>query len=108
MDIFSAIADPKRRNILELIAKNGELTASDISSNFNITPPAISQHLQVLLATNLVTVEKKAQQRIYRVNTQSLLELESWIQRLTKIWDKRFERLDRILEIKKQKLARRN
>lgn len=105
--MFSALADPTRRNILEVIAKNGQLSAGDISSKFGrITPPAVSQHLKVLVATNLVQVEKRAQQRIYQINPDKVDELEKWLKRLKKSWEERFERLDAILEKEKRKLRK--
>ena len=63
MDTFGALADPNRRSIIELLAVRGELPASEISSKFNITPAAISQHLKILREAELVTMEKRAQQR---------------------------------------------
>lgn len=98
MDTFSALADPNRRKIVELIARNGHLTATDISSNFNVSAPAISQHLKVLRETKLVDMEKRAQQRIYTINTDSLLQLEQWVSNINMLWVKKFDRLGRVLE----------
>jgi uncharacterized protein YndB with AHSA1/START domain len=78
MDIFSALAEPTRRKIVELLNRHGPLSATEIYSRFSVSPPAISQHLQVLHQSNLVQVERRAQQRIYRVNPQGLRELELW------------------------------
>jgi len=75
MDAFLALAEPTRRNIMEMLAANGNLSASDIYSNFESTPPAISQHLKVLREANLVRVEKRAQKRIYYVNPGPMKEL---------------------------------
>jgi DNA-binding transcriptional ArsR family regulator len=69
MDMFSALSVPTRRNILEILATSGKLSATEISQNFSISAPAISQHLKVLIESNLLTVEKHAQQRIYRGST---------------------------------------
>lgn len=97
MDIYTALAEPNRRRIIELIAKKGSLTATDISDRFDITPPAISQHLKVLRESQLVQMEKVAQRRIYRINADKLSEIEEWIQKLKKVWNDRFDRLDKIL-----------
>lgn len=97
MDMFAALAEPTRRNILEMLANSGQLSASDIYNKFHASPPAISQHLKVLRDANLVLVEKKAQQRIYRVNIDSMLELEGWIKQLTKHWNARFDALEKVL-----------
>jgi DNA-binding transcriptional ArsR family regulator len=104
MDIFSAIADPNRRKILELLAENGKLTATDISDRFKISAPAISQHLKALREANLVLVEKNAQQRIYRVNPDPLKTLEDWAQKMAKVWEDRFDALDKLLQQEKKKI----
>jgi DNA-binding transcriptional ArsR family regulator len=98
MDMFAALADPTRRRILELLAVQGQLTASDISDRFPISAPAISQHLKVLRQATLVQVEKRAQQRIYRINPDAMLELEQWTRNLRELWDERFDALERVLE----------
>ncbi len=97
MDIYTALAEPNRRRIIELIAKRGSLSATDISDRFDVTPPAISQHLKVLRESQLVQMEKVAQRRIYRINADKLGEIEEWIQKLKKVWNERFDRLDKIL-----------
>ena len=103
MDIFSALADPNRRHIVELLAKKGQLSASDISDQFDVSPPAISQHLKVLREADIVTMEKRAQQRIYQINPSKFKELERWVKKLTELWDQRFSSLDRLLEKQKRK-----
>jgi DNA-binding transcriptional ArsR family regulator len=106
MDTYQALADANRRKIIELIAIKGHLTATDISSNFNISAPAISQHLKVLREAKLVDMEKRAQQRIYSINPLTISEIEQWIGRLKKKWEEKFSRLDKLLEIEKRKKAR--
>jgi DNA-binding transcriptional ArsR family regulator len=106
MDIFTALSDPTRRNIIELLAMKGELSSTDISDKFRISAPAISQHLKVLKEANLVQMEKRAQQRIYQINPKAITELEKWVKNLTKLWEDRFSRLDEILEIEKKKLEK--
>lgn len=103
MDIFSALADPTRRKIMELIAKNGQLSATEISDKFEMTPPAISQHLKILREANLVKMEKRAQQHIYRINPAAMLELEGWARQLTELWNERLDALDRVLQAEKKK-----
>ncbi|MEK7572143.1 MAG: metalloregulator ArsR/SmtB family transcription factor [Patescibacteria group bacterium] len=107
MDMFSALAEPTRRSILEMLAESGQLSASDIYAKFRVSPPAISQHLKALREANLVQVEKRAQQRLYQINPDSLIELSVWIQHLTKQWEKRFNRLDKLLEVEKRKVRER-
>ncbi len=103
MDIFSALADPTRRKIMELIAKNGQLSATEICEKFDMTPPAISQHLKILREANLVQMEKRAQQHIYRINPSAMLELEGWARQLTELWNERLDALDRVLQAEKKK-----
>ncbi len=103
MDIFSALADPTRRKIMELLASFGQLTATEISDKFEITPPAISQHLKILREANLVQMEKHAQQRIYRINPGAMLELEGWAKQLTALWSQRLDALDEVLQAEKKK-----
>ncbi len=102
--MFTAIAEPTRRNILEMLAIKGELSASTIYDNFPASPPAISQHLKVLRDANLVHVEKRAQFRYYKINPEPIHELEDWIKKLTQIHEERYERLDELLKKEKQKM----
>ncbi len=98
MDSFHALAEPTRRRIVEMLAQEGALSATDIHARFTVSAPAISQHLKVLREAGLVSVEKRAQQRIYRVNPQAMLEVEQWAKRLRELWDRRFDALDALLK----------
>jgi DNA-binding transcriptional ArsR family regulator len=104
MDKFSALADPTRRHILEMLANKGQLSATEISDKFQVSPSAISQHLKVLREAKLVLMEKRAQQRIYQINQQAMVELEEWSRQLRQQWDERFEALDEVLEAEKKKI----
>lgn len=104
MDTFSALAEPNRRKIIELLAREGELSAAEIYAHFPFSPPAISQHLKVLREANLVLVEKRAQQRIYRVNPAALREMQDWAGRLAQLWGARFDALEQVIESEKSKL----
>jgi DNA-binding transcriptional ArsR family regulator len=103
MDMYQALADPTRRHILEILAKKGKLPASDIYNEFSVSHPAISQHLKVLREAQLVDMEKKAQQRLYTINPKKMSEIEHWIHHMTMQWNARFDRLNTVLEIEKQK-----
>jgi DNA-binding transcriptional ArsR family regulator len=83
---------------LEVLADHGQLTASEIYAQFPVSPQAISQHLKVLREAKLVRVEKKAQQRIYHINPEEVLELGDWAKRLTQIWNERFDAIEKLLE----------
>ena len=103
MDTFTALAEPNRRRIIELLAEHGKLTATDISDKFQVSAPAISQHLKILREARLVDMEKSAQQRIYTINTASLHEIEEWIGKINKMWSEKFDRLEKALEDLKKK-----
>ncbi len=98
MDTFTALAEPTRRSILEMLAANGNMPATAIYKRFKASPPAISQHLKVLREANLVNVERRAQQRIYHVNPEPMKELEKWIKQFAARTEKEFERLDTLLK----------
>ena len=104
MDKFHALAEPTRRKIIEMLAREGALTATEIYEKFQVSPSAISQHLKVLREASLVKMEKRAQQRIYRINPDAMLELEDWVRQLTLLWNLRFDALDRVLVEEKRKL----
>ncbi len=104
MDVFYALSDPTRRKILELLANQGQMTASSIYTHFTASPPAISQHLKVLREAGLVTMEKHAQQHLYQVNPQAVLELEDWSKRLTQLWNQRLDALDEVLKVEQEKI----
>lgn len=88
---------------MQILAKSGQLSATEIYEQFKVSPQAISQHLKVLREAKLVQVEKRAQQRIYRVNPDAVLEVEDWARQLRQLWDQRFDALDKILEEEKEK-----
>lgn len=106
MDTFEALADPTRRNILELLASSGELPATAIYEHFSVSPQAISQHLKVLREAHLVMMEKRAQKRVYRLNQEALSQFETWVQQTRQIYEERFSALDAVLEREKQQLAK--
>jgi DNA-binding transcriptional ArsR family regulator len=105
MDAFFALSDPTRRAIVELLAQQGQLSATEIAGHFPMSAPAVSQHLKVLREANVVTMEKRAQQRIYRINPQAMHEVESWAGRMTELWRLRFDALDDLLRAELAKQA---
>ncbi len=106
MDKFQALAEPTRRDIMEMLAANGQLCATEICGKFHVTPPAISQHLRVLREARLVRMEKRAQQRIYQINPAAMLEVEEWAKQMTQLWNQRFDDLDTLLKAEKKKTSR--
>ena len=108
MDMFEALAEPTRRDIIEIVANNGEMPASGIYEKFHVSHPAISQHLKILREANLLNVEKRAQQRIYRLNPKTMSQMEKWARRMMQTWDERFDALDNVLREEKGKIAAKN
>jgi len=108
MDKFSALAEPTRRRIVEMLAENGRLPAAAIHARFSMSHPAISQHLKILREAGLVKVEKHAQQRIYQLDSEAITELEAWTRRMRELMEERYQALDRVLEAEKQKLLKEN
>lgn len=106
MDMFVALADPTRRNIVELLASSGELAATAIYEHFPlISPQAVSQHLKILREAHLVKMKKQAQKRLYCLNPQALSQFEAWVQRTRQAYEEQFSALDAVLEWEKQKLV---
>ena len=89
---------------METLASGGELAATDIHNRYPVSPPAISQHLKVLREANLVRVEKRGQRRIYFINPEPIRELQKWIEQFTANMEERYQALDRVLDIEKQRL----
>jgi len=94
--IFTALADPTRRQIIELLAR-GECPAGDIVEAFDISGPAISQHLKVLREAALVQVRVDGQRRIYQLNQQGLSEMDAWLNNVRRFWAPRLDALEREL-----------
>ena len=103
MDKFYALAEPTRRKILEMLAEEGQLSATEISGRFDVSASAISQHLKVLRVAGLVQMEKRAQQRLYRINPDAMLEVADWARHTTQVWRQRLDAFDAVLKAEKQK-----
>jgi DNA-binding transcriptional ArsR family regulator len=96
MRAFTALADPKRRRIVELLA-TGEMAAGEINKHFRVSGPAISQHLKVLREAHLVRVRVDAQRRVYSLDPKGLDELEEWLMAVRKLSSGRLHALERSL-----------
>jgi DNA-binding transcriptional ArsR family regulator len=93
VDAFLALADPHRRQIIELLAQ-GRRSAGDIAACFPISAPAVSQHLRTLRRTRLVHVEIRGQQRIYALAPDGFRDVDEWLGRYVRFWISRLDRLD--------------
>src|SRR6267154_2785753 len=96
MQSLLALADPTRRRIVELLAVR-ERTAGELVDEFDMSAPAISQHLNVLREAGLVTTRVEGQSRIQTLNPAGLDELEAWLERTRNFWSKRLDALEREL-----------
>jgi DNA-binding transcriptional ArsR family regulator len=94
MDALAALADPTRRRIVEGLAR-GPLSSGDIASRFDISAPAISQHLKALREAGLVTVRAEAQRRIYELDPRGVDEVAAWIADIRGFWTRRLDNLER-------------
>jgi DNA-binding transcriptional ArsR family regulator len=105
---FAALADPTRRAILARLA-SGEASVMELAKPFRISQPAISKHLRVLERAGLISRGRDAQRRPRRLEAQPLAEASSWLEHYRQFWEKRFQRLDALLEAMKasEKKARR-
>jgi DNA-binding transcriptional ArsR family regulator len=108
VDVFSAIGEPTRRSIVEMLAHNGEMTSTEIAEHFDMSAPAVSQHLKVLRDAHVVHVEKRAQQRVYQINANAMHSLQDWVEQMTQLWEERFDALDRVLQAENKKLGKRH
>ena len=97
MDAFLALSDPTRRRIIESLA-DGEAAFGELAGLFDMSRPAVSQHLKVLREAGLVAVRKDAQRRIYRLNAEGLGELEQWLDKVKRFWGPRLDDLERALD----------
>jgi DNA-binding transcriptional ArsR family regulator len=96
MDTIAALSDPTRLKIVEMLAGK-ELAAGAIASRFDMSAPAVSQHLKVLKDAKLVTVRADAQRRLYSLNKDGFEEMDAWLQRIRRFWIKRLDALEKIL-----------
>lgn len=96
MQSLSAIADPTRRRIVELLAER-DRTAGELVEAFEVSAPAISQHLKVLREAGLVTTRAEGQTRIQALNPAGLDELDAWLHRMRAFWSRRLDALEREL-----------
>ena len=92
-DIFQAIADPHRRAILELLAKQ-PLTVNGLAEHFAISRPAVSKHIKILNECGLVSVRQQGRERYCEARPERLNELLVWVTRYQQLWEQRLDRLD--------------
>jgi DNA-binding transcriptional ArsR family regulator len=105
MLVLNALADPTRQRIVEMLAER-ELSAGAIAQRFDVTAPAISQHLKVLKDAKLVRVRADAQRRIYALDPSGLDEMAEWLARIRRFWGGRLDALEHALKQDERKTKR--
>ena len=101
-DVFQAIADPTRREIINLITHKS-LNLNSVAENFDVSRPAISKHIKILTECQLVTQEQTGREIYYYFNAKKLKEVDKWLQQFRAQWDTRFSQLDSLLKNIKNK-----
>lgn len=102
MTAFEALAVENRRKIVTLLSTHASMSATDICHQFDISPPAVSQHLKVLREARLVTVVKAGQKRLYRLDMNGIQEMESWLVSIKREWEDRLDSLNSYIQTLKQ------
>lgn len=95
-DVFQAIADPTRREIIHLLA-HGPLNLNAVAANFTITRPAISRHIKILAQCGLVVIHQEGRERFCEANLRPLVSVAQWVERYRVFWTTRFDALENFL-----------
>jgi DNA-binding transcriptional ArsR family regulator len=101
-DAFNAVAEPRRRQILDALA-GGDRRVSDLVDLVPVSQPQVSKHLRVLREVGLVQVREEGRERIYRLNGRPLKPIHDWVKSYERMWSERFDALDEVLEELKAK-----
>ncbi len=96
-DAFNAVAEPRRRQILDVLA-SGERPVNDLVTLIGLAQPQVSKHLRVLREVGLVQVRDEGRQRMYRLNGRQLKPIHDWVKNYEQTWEERFGALDEVLE----------
>jgi DNA-binding transcriptional ArsR family regulator len=106
-DAFNAVAEPRRRQIIDVLAA-GERPVNDIVHALGLAQPQVSKHLRVLREVGAVEVRGEGRQRLYRLNGRALKPIHDWVKDYERLWSERFDQLDVVLEELKQTEERRD
>jgi DNA-binding transcriptional ArsR family regulator len=96
-DAFNAVAEPRRRQILDVLA-GGELPVNDLVRRLGLGQPQVSKHLRVLREVDVVAVRDEGRQRMYRINGPALKPIYDWVKSYERSWSQRFDQLGVVLE----------
>ena len=92
-DVFNAIAEPRRRQIIELLARQGGLAVGTIVLSLGLPQPTVSKHLGVLREVGVVSASRQGQTRVYELSYESLRPVYDWIRTFEKHWDRQLDRI---------------
>jgi DNA-binding transcriptional ArsR family regulator len=106
-DAFNAVAEPRRREIVDLLA-GGERPVNDLVRLTGLAQPQVSKHLRVLREVGVVDVRDEGRQRVYRLNGPALKPIHDWVQAYERTWSERFDALDQVLDELKQEEEQRD
>ena len=95
-DVFQAIADPTRRRIISLLAKQ-KLTLNGVADQFSISRPAISKHVKILVECKLVNVKQMGRERYCEVKLSKLKEVSKWVEQYQAFWNNKLDKLEDLL-----------
>ena len=95
-DVFQAIADPVRRDIIDLLVKD-ELTVNAIADQFDISRPAISKHIKILNECDLVVIHQNGRERYCKIKPESLFEIADWVGNYRKLWEDKLDSFETYL-----------
>ncbi|WP_109301429.1 helix-turn-helix transcriptional regulator [Aquimarina sp. AU474] len=95
-DVFQAIADPVRRDIIQLISKES-LTINDVAEEFDISRPAISKHIKILNECGIIEIYQKGRERFCKIQPQNLLPAFLWIEQYKKLWEDKIDSFENYL-----------
>jgi DNA-binding transcriptional ArsR family regulator len=96
-DAFNAVAEPRRRQILDALAA-GERPVNELVGEVGLGQPQVSKHLRVLREVGAVTVRSDGRRRLYRLNAEALRPIHDWVKSYEQAWSERFDELDVVLE----------
>lgn len=95
--VFAAIGDPTRRDIIDLLAKRGPLTATEMDDQFPVTRQAVVKHLRVLESAGIAVAERQGNEVFYALQPGALSKAAVWVERVGTSWDRRLSALDKHL-----------
>ena len=101
-DVFQAIADPVRRDIIDILSKES-LTVNEVAERFEISRPAISKHIKILNECSLVTIQQTGRERLCKINPQELIPAFMWIDQYKNLWEERIDAFEEHLKAMKAK-----